>query len=652
MSQPRIPAAVLQEQLLTIIDVSPSLVGLFDADRHLVFLNPAGRRLLGIEPHASLSDLRLESLYTADAGREVLAEGLPTTLRVGRWSGETTLRDPLGAPIPAWHVLVAHRSADGELAFLSVVIQDLSEWKGTEAALGERMKELRTLYGVSRALSQPNQSMESRLDQVASLLPSGWTDPTRTEAQIRWGDRSFRSDGYAETRWMQRASIFTQGQNVGEVCVAVRDPGGESPGWSGPFLEEEQELIDAVAIAIAEAIERDRMQTELLQGQKIETIGRLAGGVAHDFNNLLAVIRGHAEIVLESLPGDDPAREDLARILRTTERGSTLTNQLLAFSRKQVLQERLLDLREAVVEIEPMLRRLIPTRIDLSVEFRGRGGHIRVDAAKLDQVILNLVVNAVDAIHGEGQITLRVEPRSLEAEPSGAIVWKTEPGPYVQLSVVDTGAGIPDNALGKIFEPFFTTKPAGRGTGLGLSMVYGFVKQSGGHILVDSAPNQGTSVRLLFPAVSPEHPEAGPAPSEPESTGPARQDPEGSGEAATLLLVEDDGAVRRVLRRTLSGMGHTVLEAENGRRALRLVERHRSEIDVVLADVVMPGMGGTELLERLHEVSPELPVVLMSGYSRDELTLDIRALAMDFLEKPFTRSEVERVIRSALGRTG
>ena len=356
--------------------------------------------------------------------------------------------------------------------------------------------------------------------------------------------------------------------------------------------------------------ERRELEARLRDAQKMESLGRLAGGVAHDFNNLLTAILGSAELLRGELPEGTRARAELEEIASSGTRASRLTSQLLAFARRQPVELRVVDLASLLAGMERLLRRLLREEIELVIEAGAGPTTVRGAAAQLEQVVVNLVVNARDALAGPGRITLRTE----------------RTGAHVQLAVRDDGAGMSAEVQRRAFEPFFTTKPPGQGTGLGLATCYGIVEQGGGTIAVESAPGQGTTIRIQLPFVAAE-PSAAPAP--PRAAPRAR--------GATVLLVEDEPAVRRIATLALRRAGHRVLDAADAAAALRIAEAGAEEIDLLVTDVVMPGMGGRALAAALCERRPELPVLFVSGYSEDEaLERDVAALRAAFLAKPFT----------------
>ncbi|HYD53423.1 MAG TPA: PAS domain S-box protein, partial [Gemmatimonadaceae bacterium] len=384
--------------------------------------------------------------------------------------------------------------------------------------------------------------------------------------------------------------------------------------------------------------ERRKLEARLRQAQRMEAVGQLAGGIAHDFNNLLTIMQLHAEALLEELPPADPLREDAVEIQRQTERAASLTRQLLAFSRKQLLQPRLLDLNATVQDVEKMLRRVIGEDIALETTLDDGLGLVLADPNQLVQVLLNLAVNARDAMPGGGVLGLRTANVSLDegyGDQHGAVV---PAGPYVMLAVSDTGTGMDRATQQRVFEPFFTTKEPGRGTGLGLATVYGIVKQSGGYIWVYSEPGIGTTFKLYMPRVAMD-----PSPDE------RRPFVEERGGSETILLVEDDAGLRELARQHLAHLGYTVLVGHGGDEALRLAGEHEGPLHLLMTDVVMPGMSGAALAERLRALRPEARVLFMSGYTDDDIVRrGLLAPRQAMLQKPFSRRALAGAVRRAL----
>jgi two-component system, cell cycle sensor histidine kinase and response regulator CckA len=390
--------------------------------------------------------------------------------------------------------------------------------------------------------------------------------------------------------------------------------------------------------AFQDVTDRHRAEQMLRQSQKVEAIGRLAGGVAHDFNNLLGVITGHGELAQRQLGPEHPVRARLDQMLKAAERGASLTRQLLAFSRQQVLQPKLLDLNAIVADTHRMLGRLIGEDIDIAVRRGPDLGTVQADPGQIEQVILNLAVNARDAMPKGGRLTLETGNVDLDAGYA-ATHPPLEPGRYVLLAVSDTGTGMDEETQQRIFEPFFTSKPEGQGTGLGLATVYGIVKQSGGHITVYSAPGRGTTFKVYLPRVD-EPAEAVPAAS-PPAEAPRGQE--------TILLVEDTEALREVIRETLEDLGYTVLLASNGEEALALGRAREGPIDLLLTDVVMPKLGGGDLARLLLALRPGIRVLYMSGYTDGAISPHgVLGEGVLLLEKPFTVDKLARAVREAL----
>jgi len=385
--------------------------------------------------------------------------------------------------------------------------------------------------------------------------------------------------------------------------------------------------------------EQKKLEDQFRQSQKMEGIGRLASGVAHDFNNLLTTIMGYADLALMSLAEDDPLRGNLEEIKGGGERAVSLTRQLLAFSRKQILQPVVLDLNGVITGFVKMLERLIGEDVELETVLASELKRVEADPGQMEQIIMNLVINARDAMPEGGKLTIETANVDLDEAYARHHGIELGPGPYVMLGVTDAGTGMDDKTKSLIFEPFFTTKEVGKGTGLGLSTVYGIVKQSGGYIWVYSEPGEGTTFKVYLPAVEKEATQA-----QKEQTSP--DDLTGS---ETILIVEDDDALRKLACKILEPQGYSILEAQNGIEALKVSEEHGDQIHLMITDAVMPQMGGRELAERLRPLRPDLKVIYMSGYT-DNAILHHGVLSpeIEFLEKPFTPARLKRKVREVL----
>jgi PAS domain S-box-containing protein len=391
---------------------------------------------------------------------------------------------------------------------------------------------------------------------------------------------------------------------------------------------------------IRDVSERKLLEEQLRQAQKMEAVGQLAGGVAHDFNNLLTAIIGNAELLLKTIGPEDARRLDLLEINRAAHRAATLTRQLLAYSRKQVLQPRIVDLNAVVIELTTMLRRLIGEHVALELRLEPNLGRVLADPGQLDQVITNLAVNARDAMPAGGTLTIRTANVDAEDVPPSTPESSPLLGSLVELSVSDVGVGMDERTQAHLFEPFFTTKELGRGTGLGLATVYGIVRQSGGHIRVNTRLNQGSTFTIYLPRVEgvPEH----------ATPTPPVEPPKGTG---TIFVVEDEETVRHLACRVLRANGYRVLEAADPSTALRLAREQARPADLLLTDIVLPGMNGPVLAERLVARWPALKVLYMSGYA-DEAIERQGALPTGgvLLEKPFTARQLADRVRQAISK--
>ena len=403
-----------------------------------------------------------------------------------------------------------------------------------------------------------------------------------------------------------------------------------------PFKNERGETLGFDMIA-EDISERRTLEEQLRQSQKMEAVGRLAGGIAHDFNNLLTVIKGYSELVLDDLDNADPLRHEVDEIKKAADRAASLTRQLLAFSRQQVLAPKVLDLNLVVHNMDKLLHRLLGEDVDLFTVLEPGLGRVKADPGQVEQVIMNLAVNARDAMPQGGKLTIETANADLDegyVREHAAV----KPGRYVMIAVSDNGTGMPEKVKSRIFEPFFTTKEVGKGTGLGLSTVYGIIKQSGGYIWVYSEVGRGSTFKVYLPRVD--------SPADiplSRSLQPARHGSE------TVLLVEDEEGVRSLMRQVLHKHGYNVLEARHGGEALLMCERHQGKIDMLLTDVVLQQMSGRELAQRLLKLRPEMKVLYVSGYADDAIVHHgVLTAGMAFLQKPFTTEAFARKIRYVL----
>jgi hypothetical protein len=483
--------------------------------------------------------------------------------------------------------------------------------------------------------------LDNALDGILTIDGAGRIDSSNPAAE--------RIFGYAADELVGRPfeELVTPdaGGDAARSLAALRQPGAREvlgrrkSGRSFPMdlaVSRAQQPGRRLLIAIVRDItERKELEAQLRHMLKTETIGRLAGGIAHDFNNLLAVILSYASLALRDLPPGTRLRSDLDEIVQAGQRAAGLTRQLLAFSRRQVLEPRILGLNDLIVDMNKMLRRLIGEDVVLSVDPATEIGTVRADRGQLEQVLMNLVVNARDAMPEGGVVT--IETRDAVVDEERARRHGVGPGVYVRLAVSDTGVGMSDDVKAHLFEPFFTSKDAGRGTGLGLATSYGIIRQSGGFFEVESSPGRGARFEVYLPRL------AQPADAAREE---ALEVPRGT---ETVLVVEDEPALREVAVRGLRELGYVVLEAADGSEALRVADRFDGRIHLLLTDVVMPGLGGRKVAERLRAVRPELKVLFTSGYTDgaflSQANLDS---SMSFLQKPFTVATLARKVRESV----
>jgi two-component system, cell cycle sensor histidine kinase and response regulator CckA len=510
------------------------------------------------------------------------------------------------------------------------------------------------LYDPERNLRTPSYAWSyGEEEDLSSLPPLPMTDSPNSRAVLT-GEVIITDDFQAATAGqpvinvgldrdprLPQSSLVVPMAVMGRVIGAVEVQSAERAAFRQEHATAMRMAANLAAIAIENVrlFERERGQEEQFrQSQKLEAVGQLAGGIAHDFNNLLTVITGYGDLILNRLSGHDPLRPKVEEIRKAAERATSLTSQLLAFSRKQTLQPVVLDLNSLVTDVSKMLRRLIGEDIEFITLLRPEAGRVNADPGQLEQVLMNLVVNARDAMPQGGKII--IETAKVESDRAYADLHVgVQPGKYVMLAVSDTGTGMDEETQAHIFEPFFTTKEVGKGTGLGLSTVYGIVKQSEGHIWVDSELGKGTTFKIYLPLVEEEgdgHKRAAEPAALPRGT-------------ETLLLVEDEAMVRALTCTILEEYGYRVLEAANGEEALRICEQHCVDIQLMLTDVVMPLMSGRELANRVKTICPHLCVLYMSGYTDDVIVHHgVLDPGTSFLEKPFTPEALARKVREVL----
>jgi two-component system cell cycle sensor histidine kinase/response regulator CckA len=607
------------------------------ADGSIVAWNAAAEAILGLGPDEMRGCTSLDPRWGAirEDGSPFPPDAHPatTTLRTGR---------------PCRDVLMGIRKPDGSVIWVSMNTQPLFR-PGETAPSGV----VSSFFDNTARLAaeRARREADERLRLVVSRSPIVLfaLDPNGV-VTVSEG-KGLEALGLAPGELVGRSTLELYADRPDAIAALRRALAGEAFQSEGTLngrifethyvpMRGASGALECVLGMAVDVTERRRLEDELRHAQRLESIGRLAGGVAHDFNNLLTAIGGYAEFALRRARHDPRLAADLEEIRRATDRATALTRQLLAFSRKQILAPKVLDVNTVVREMAPLLGRMIGENIALETRLAPALGAVRADPGQLEQVIMNLVVNARDAMPSGGRLVIETGAAELCDDRATALSGASS-GRYVMLAVADTGVGIAAGAREHLFEPFFTTKE-GKGTGLGLATVYGIVRQSGGTIRVASEPGRGARFEVLLPLVE-ERPDAGGKPAH------APELPRGS---ETLLLVEDEDAVRTLAERILTGTcGYRVIEARSGDEALALAGHGPGAIDLLLTDVVMPGMSGFELAERLRARRPGLPVVYMSGYTGEAIAPGgVLPADVDLIEKPFTPETLARRVRAAIDR--
>jgi two-component system, cell cycle sensor histidine kinase and response regulator CckA len=607
--------------------------------RHATW-NAGVERVLGYDEAAFLGQ-PVELIFTPeDVDRGVPAAELVTAREHGAANDDRWMQRRDGTRFWASGITVAVRDDGGRLLGFGKVLRDLTDQRLLLERLTESDDRLRlaiSAAGVGTWRWDLRTGTDTLDANLARLLELGESDTVVTLEQ-------FFNRVHPEDRERTRAAFMDAVQRRDELQVEFRTVCHDgSVRWlrdHGEVVLDETGKPRYLTGAVLDITSQRLMDERLRASQRMDAVGKLAGGVAHEVNNMMSVVLGFTDFVLADLPPDDRRRRDLERVRTAAGRAATVTAQLLAFSRQQMLQPTVLRPADLLVTLEPVLHRLLGADRTLVLDVAPDTGHIVADRGQLEQVLINLALNARDAMGPGGQLTVAVRPILLDSRftarhPEAASLL----GPSVMLEVSDTGHGIDEMTRQRIFEPFFTTKPTGQGTGLGLAVVHGIVHQSGGHIEVESTPGAGTTFRILLPAVS-ETGQRSAAPAAPQAS-------RGAGE--TILVVEDEPMVRQLVVRTLERLGYRCLEAGDGVEALRMLQAHGVPVDGVVTDLVMPHMNGRELAEHLAASRPGLPVLFMSGYTNDEMIRrNLLAPEAPFIQKPFEVEAFAAKLRSLL----
>lgn len=609
-----------------------------DLDGIVTYWNQFAEKLYGWTI-AEAVGRNIRELTTAEMNKEQ-ADQIMTQLSAGKsWSGEFTVRNKDGEGFPAYVSNSPVIDSDGKITGIVGVSVDITESSRAEKALRQAEDKYRTLVETSPAIIylaephppfatiyvSPNVTRFGYPAEEWSDRPDMWVSLIHDEDRVRVLRTAENAVAQGEETDMEYRVVAKNGAIIWlhDKGRFILDEQGNKTGWQGMMID---------------ITKTKELEEQLRQSQKLESVGRLAGGIAHDFNNMLTAINGYSELTLRKLEADNPLRRNIEEIKKAGERSALLTHQLLAFSRRQVLKPVVLDLNDAVTDTIRLLQRLIGEDVELVTELNPKTGRVNVDPGQLSQIIVNLAVNARDAMPHGGKLTIGTSNVFLmpdEAKLKVGIL----PGAYVALSISDTGCGIDEKNRQHIFEPFFTTKEPGKGTGLGLATVYGIVQQSGGNIEIDSIVEVGTTFRIYLPRVG-ELSEAV------EIKDTSAELPTGT---ETILLVEDEDLVRNLSIEILETCGYTVIEARNGLEALKICEAEDCKFDLLMTDVVMPQMGGRELAEKLTKKLPNIQVLFTSGYTDDAVMRHgVIETNTNFIQKPFTFDALASKIRELL----
>ncbi len=625
-------AETVRRQALA-MDSAADGISILDADGKHIYVNAAFARMLGHESTETMMGVHWQKLY--DPGDiKLLQEQVRQSLAAeGKWSGQINLRRRDETVIPVEMAITT--LANG---FIACIGHDITLRKQAERARAEAENKYRTLVEQVAAISYIAELglqaewlyVSPQIEAITGYTQEEWLAgsrdwlrhiPKEDHATIEAAEAaSLRGERFqAEYRIVRKDGAVIW---VSDTAVVV--PGSDSH----PVMEG----------IIVDITERKLLENQLQQSRRMEAVGRLAGGIAHDFNNLLTIIKGYAELALQRTGIQPELRADVMQIDNASERASMLIRQLLAFSRRQVLQPKVIDLNAIVLGLDKLLARLMGEHIEMVTRCGANVGNVKADPAQVEQVIMNLVVNARDAMPKGGRLTVETFNVDLDSTYARDHV-SVKPGAYVMLAVSDTGMGMSPETVAHIFEPFFTTKESGQGTGLGLSTVYGIVKQSGGYIWVYSEPGKGTTFKVYLPRVT----------ELAESKTGAVQPPGAGKGSETILLVEDEEAVRELASRILSAKGYSVVVAKSTQEAEQLATKHAGEIHLLLTDIIMPGTSGRELARRITERHPRTRVLYMSGYTDNVLAQGgVLEAGLSFLQKPFTPGALVQKVRDVL----
>lgn len=629
-------AEEFEERLVSILNASPDFISLFDREGNILYLNRAGRRMAGVPEGEYVSSTTAIYDYYPESERErIKNEWLPVAEQDGIWSGETSILNRTGYEIPVSQVIIAHKENDGTLRYFSCIARDITEIKQMLSVLDQSERRFRALFEESK-------------DMVYMSVPEGYfIDINQAGVELL---------GYSSKEEAMQiditTSLYLNPINRKKLADALENYGFVKD-FETVFIKKNGDLINVLLTStnvrddtgktvmyrgiIRDITEQKKLEQQLLHAQKMEAIGQLAGGIAHDFNNIMTAIIGYGSIIQRKLDADDPLYAYVDPLLASAEKAANLTQSLLTFSRKQVMNPRPIDLNSIISGLQKLMSRLISEEIELKISLSSEHLTIFADKGQIEQVLMNLVANARDAMPDGGVLTINTDSEFLDN-----VFIRThgygKQGEYVVFSVSDTGIGMDEKTRLKVFEPFFTTKEIGKGTGLGLSMVYGIIKQHNGYINLYSEPGKGTIFKIYIPLEKKRSV---------EEKVEKELIPSGKGEM--ILIAEDESEIRNLISALLDEFGYKVIAAVDGEDAVSKFKEHKDEINLLIFDVIMPKKSGKDAYSEIKKIVPNIKAIFVSGYGGDIITqkglIDENA---KFIPKPISPNAFLKAIRSVL----
>jgi len=629
-----------RNRLASILEATTDLVGIATTEGTQLYLNSAGRRMLGLRPGDDVSGTPIAAAHPSWAYEIVKNKGIPTAIRDGVWSGETALQRPDGTEIPVTQMIIAHKSSSGTVEYLSTIVRDMTT----------QLKAEEELVRLSAAIEHAAEAvvitdLDANIQYVNPAFEkvSGYT---RAEVMGK-NPRILRSGKHGEAYYKRMWETLKAGEVWTGDFINKRKDGTlfHEEGSISPLRTPSGKIFGFVAVK-RDVTRQVQIESELRQAQKMEAIGQLAGGIAHDFNNMLASIMGYAKLASDELSKDSEVYDDLQQIMKAGRRGKELVEQMLAFSRQSGVKGQTApqQLGDIVKEAMKLIRPSLPSNILIEVKLPDHLPFVLIDPIEYHQVIVNLCINSSQAMPGGGKLTVELRDQTVSRADQKQLVeglagGELVPGRYVVLSVEDTGCGIPKAVLPRIFEPFFTTRKKGQGTGMGLAMVYGIVTHHHGAIHVYTEEGKGTTMRIYLPT---------------SETAPIQRPdpkPDKAGGDESILVVDDEEPLAKMVGKTLTRLGYRVTVKTSSTEALELIQKSPDQFDLVVSDQTMPGLTGDKLAEQIRKIRPDIPVILCSGFSEVLTPEREKEIRVDKLvRKPFVDDELEIEIRRLLDR--